>query len=657
MKTKLMTSLLLSVLLISAFTFTVTTNFAATAQVDEGPSLDGSTIPKYTDQLVIPPVYVPKNIYDCNGKMIRQEYTVTMSQFSQQILPSGYPKTVVFGYGGNAKDAVTGKYLGFVSNSPAPSFEAIRGVPVRVKWVNNLQTSFLPIDPTIHWADPNNMGMAMDMGNMEMVYDPFPPGYTEAQTPVPAVVHVHGAEVSSSFDGGPNQWFTVNGIHGSDYRSLYPTAANAAVYEYPNTQMGTTIWYHDHALGITRINVLSGLAGFYIIRDKNTCRDYVAPLLPKGKYEIPLAIQDRSFNDDGSLWFPTEGVNPGVHPYWQPEFFGDTIMVNGKLWPNLNVDRGQYRFRILDGSNARFYNLQLVVQGTGQILPFTLIGTDGGYIKSAVNVNSMLIAPGQRDDVLVDFSGLAPGTKIIMTNDAAAPYPAGDPVDPKTTAQIMQFTVTANWGRKAATLPTTLNPTLKYSYPTLHDPVKTRTLPFFEQMGADGPLAVFLNGQKWSGVLTETPRVGATEDWYLVNPTADTHPIHTHLTQFQLVKRIPFDAAQYELDWTNLNGMVPVPENVVPQKLAVTPYLTGPEEYPTEAEKAWRDTIIAPTGYVTVIRIRWAPQDSPLYGPNAPKPGVNQFAFNPTKGPGYVWHCHIVDHEDNEMMRPYKVVW
>ena len=655
MNTKISTLLLLSILLVSTFALAIATNLTATAQIVDAPSLDGSTIPKFTDQLVIPPVYVPKNIYDCNGKLIRQEYTVKMSSFYQQILPAGYPATQVFGYGGYVKDAITGKWLGFVSNSPGPTFEAIRGVPVRVKWVNNLQTSFLPIDPTLHWADPNNLGMMnMDESN---VYDTFPPGYADAQTPVPTAVHLHGAEVSSSFDGGPDQWFTANGIHGTGYRSLYPTAPNAAVYEYPNTQIAYTSFYHDHALGMTRINVMSGLAGIYLLRDKNTYRDYVAPLLPKGKYEIPLAIQDRSFNDDGSLWFPSVGNNPDIHPYWQPEFFGDTIMVNGKLWPNLNVDRGQYRFRIVDGSNARFYNLQFVVQGTGQVLPLKLIGTDGGYIKTAVNLNSLLIAPGQRDDILVDFSGIAPGTKILMTNDANAPYPDGDPVDPETTAQIMQFTVTANAGYTPKTLPTLLNPTLKYSYPNLHDPVKTRTLPFFEAMSAiDEPLAVYLNGQMWSGVLTETPRVGATEDWYLVNPTADAHPIHTHLTQFQLVKRIPFDWMQYEADWIALNGMPPVPESVVPTKLAVTPYFTGPAIYPTADENAWRDTIIAPPGYVTVIRIRWAPQDSPLYGTYAPKPGVNQFPFNPTKGPGYVWHCHIIDHEDNEMMRPYQVV-
>jgi FtsP/CotA-like multicopper oxidase with cupredoxin domain len=409
---------------------------------------------------------------------------------------------------------------------------------------------------------------------------------------------------------------------------------------------------------------MSGLAGFYLLRDLT---DPLQWKLPRGKYEIPIAIQDRGFNTDGSLWFPSVGNNPDVHPYWMPEFFGNAIMVNGKTWPNLNVDKGQYRFRLLDGSNARFYNLSLAIQGTGATLPFTQIGSDGGYIKSATTLDWLVIAPGERADILVDFSGLAPGTKIIMTNVAPAPFPDGDPTFPfgdptnplfaDTVGQIMQFTVTANCGFQAKQLPTTLNPTLKGTYPTLKTPDNTRTLPFFEQMSDVGePLGVFLNGQKWAGVLTETPRVGSTEDWLLVNPTGDAHPIHTHLTQFQLLYRVPFDALAYEADWVALNGAPPLPEAQVPETLDVTPYLTGPPIMPTANEKAWKDTIQAPPGFVTVIRIRWAPQDEPTSGPKAPGPGTNRYPFDPTDGPGYVWHCHIVDHEDNEMMRRYNVV-
>jgi FtsP/CotA-like multicopper oxidase with cupredoxin domain len=331
-------------------------------------------------------------------------------------------------------------------------------------------------------------------------------------------------------------------------------------------------------------------------------------------------------------------------------------MVNGKLWPNLNVDRGVYRFRILDGSNARFYELRLKIVGTENYIPFTQIGTEGGYLQSAANMDMIVISPGERADVLVDFSRLAPGTKVLMTNTAAAPYPDGDPIDPDTTGQIMQFTVTRGYGEKVKKLPQPLNPNLRNAYPTLVSNSPRRILPFFEAMSPiDEPTGVFLNGQQWAGVLTEMPRVGATEDWWLVNPTEDAHPIHTHLTQFQVLYRIPFNAIDYTAAWKAINGEPPVPLATVPTTVAVEPYLTGPPEAPRANERGWKDTVQTPPGYITVIRIRWAPQDAPTRGPLAPLPGVNLYAFNPTTGPGYVWHCHIVDHEDNEMMRRYNV--
>ncbi len=669
-------------LFVASMIATLFTVFNATpvveAQSANGPTLDPSTIPKYVDQLVIPPVYNPQWSYDHKNNQWIQQYKVDMTQFYQQILPityangtpTGFSQTKVWGYAGNAKDAITGKNLGYFQFTPSCTFDTIRGVPVQVTWTNKITSpSLFAVDPTIHWANPNNIPMQMDgmpmPGAPTAPFPPFPPGFDgtqenppeffwNAQSPVPLVTHLHGAVVQSSSDGGPNQWFTATGVHGPDYRTTKPTSNNSAVYFYPNEQEPTTLFYHDHALGMTRLNVASGLAGFWIIRDPH---DPIANKLPSGKYEIPLAIQDRAFNTDGSMWFPTEGNNPDIHPYWNPEFFGNTIMVNGKLWPNLNVDRGQYFFRIVDGSNARFYNMSLTVVGTGATIPFTQVMTDGGYEQSAVKENSLLIAPGERVGILVDFSKLAPGTKVIMNNDANAPYPMGDAVD-ENTGQIMQFTVGCHSGYKAKNLPTTLTSTLKGTYPTLKPTDLNRTLPYFEAVSAiDEPTGVFLNGQRWSGVLTETPRVGSTEDWWLVNPTMDTHPIHTHLTQFQVVKRIPFNATAYEEDWKALNGDIPVPIDVTPKTLSVQPYLTGPAEPPAANEHAWKDTIQTPPGYVTVIRIRWAPQDAPVSGPCAPKPGVNLYEFNPTIGPGYVWHCHIIDHEDNEMMRPYKVTW
>jgi FtsP/CotA-like multicopper oxidase with cupredoxin domain len=676
LKNKLAIVLVVSMLLSMFSIFNVS---SVNAQVDE-PTLDPSDIPKFVNQLVIPPVYIPSYTYDYKNHQWIQNYRVDMTEFTEQILPTmdengiptGFAQTTVWGYGGIAKDAVTGKYLGYFRNSPGATFEITKGLPSQVTWINKITTpEMFAVDPTLHWANPNNIPMmtAIEQAGLGLA-PPYPPGYDgnpiyvdeqttlnpdgwDAQSPVPLVTHVHGAIVRSDSDGGPEQWFTATGVHGQDYATTKPTSANSAVYYYPNDQQPATIWYHDHALGVTRLNVMSGLAGFYLIRDP--C-DTIAKKLPTGQYEIPIAIQDRSFNTDGSMWFPSEGNSPTDHPYWNPEFFGNTIMVNGKVWPNLDVDRGQYRFRVLDGSNARFYNMQLKVDGTGEIVPFTQIGTDGGYLQSAVQLTSLLIAPGERVDILVDFSKLAPGTKVIMTNDANAPYPDGDPVEIGNTDQIMQFTVGNKLGFKARNLPPLLEPTLKGSFPTLVADSPSRTLPYFEEMNNGEPVGVFLNGQKWMGVITETPKVGSTEDWWLVNPTGDTHPIHTHLAQFQVVYRQAFDAVQYEADWMALNGPVPVANDVVPQTLSVQSYLTGQPEYPPANEKGWKDTIQTPPGYVTVIRIRWAPQDTPVTGPHAAKPGVNLYSFDPSYGPGYVWHCHILDHEDNEMMRPYQVM-
>jgi FtsP/CotA-like multicopper oxidase with cupredoxin domain len=650
-RTTVLTSIATAMIVMSLFTVLASTVKAA----DSVALLDPLTIPKWVNQITgPPPVYVPRIIKDPLGKGIAFQYTVTMDESIQQILPSGYPKTPVWGYGGQAKDAVTGKKLGYVLNSPGPSFEAIRGIPTVVKWVNNIESSYMfAVDPTLHWANPNDMGMPMEPVDAP----PFPPGYPDAQSNVPLVAHLHGSEVSSLFDGGPNAWFTNAGTQGSGYNSLYPTASNAAVYYYPNEQPATMLWYHDHGLGVTRLNVMSGLAGFYPLRDP---QDLLGYILPSGAYEMPLAIQDRIFQTNGALYFPADqATNPDVHPYWAPEFFGDTIMVNGLVWPNMDVSRTMYRLRLLDGSNARFYTLSFIVNPgtlTETVLPFKQIGVEGGYLKSAVTQTQLTIAPGERADVIVDFSGLAPGTKILLKNTANAPFPDGDPVDPDTVGQIMQFTVTgksvpilvklkATLTKQAIAPAKILNRNLKGTWPTLPAPTKTRILTLWEVMGTGGPLEVLVNGQKWSAPVSETPEEGTTEEWVIVNLTGDTHPIHTHLTQFQLVSRQPIDADAYAADWVTLNGGEP-PYMSTPAELPIGPYLTlGSATGPAPNEFGWKDTIQMNPGEVTTIRLRFSPID-----------GSARYPFDPTVGPGYVWHCHIIDHEDNEMMRPYKVV-
>jgi spore coat protein A, manganese oxidase len=587
--------------------------------------LDPHTIPKYVNQLIVPPIFAR----DSSGLI-----KVNISLSRQQILPlkdasgksTGFGPTRVFTYGGLVGDPVNFKF------SPGPTFEAVKGVPTKVQWTNSLtNVHFLPVDPTIHWANPNKMATPVKPFNA------FPPGYPKAQFPIPTVTHLHGGETPSAFDGGPDSWFTYNGITGPGFVTR--------TYEYPNQQEATTLFYHDHALGATRLNLCAGLAGFYLIRDP---KDKIAPLLPQGKYEVPIAIQDRMFfqkdsSGNNDLAFPYVGINPAIHPYWFPEFFGDTIMINGQVWPNLNVDRGQYRFRIVNGSNARFYTLFF-----SNGMSFVQIGSDGGYLKSAVKLTKLTLGTGERADILVDFSNIAPGTKIILKNNAPGPFPTGTPADPNTVGQIMQFTVGKNVGFKAKTLPSLLNPTLAGpSFPTLAQTKLKRVLTLNEYTNSLGPIALFLNGQMWDAPVSETPKVGTTEDWIFANTTMDTHPMHLHLIQFQLVNRQNFNAAKYLADWLKANkagltsGHLPLtkPTVVVP----VEPYLSGNPTPPDPNECGWKDVIRANPGQVTRIRARFARQNGTPFG------------FDATGGPGYVWHCHIVDHEDNEMMRPMKL--
>jgi len=612
-------------------------------------TLDPTTIPKWVNQITgPPPVYVPTPVLDGQGNVVRYDYLVKMETKTQQVLPAGFPETPVWGYGGEAKDALTGEGLGFVLNSPGPTFEATRGIPNQVTWENDIAVpSMFCVDPTIHWANPTGMA------DPETPFTACPPGYADAQAPTPLVPHLHGGEVPSTSDGGPEAWFTYNGLQGTGYSSLPGAAGNQAIYDYPDTQQPTTLWYHDHALGMTRLNVMSGLAGFYLLRDPD---DPAAAVLPSGMYEQPLVLQDRIFNEDGSLWFPTEGVNPDIHPYWQPEFFGNTIMVNGLVWPNLDVTQGWYRFRFLDGSNARFYTLRFVPTGGGANLPFWVIGSDGGYLVSPQAMTTFTFAPGERVDLLVDFSNAPVGSTVRVMNTAKAPFPAGAAPDPRTVGQIVQFTVKSTvhgqGGFAAGTdlvaaLPAPLNPTLIGTFPTLAapDPSYVRIHTLYEVEGPEGPLMVTLDGQMWEAPISEKPTQGTTEMWVVFDTTGDSHPIHLHLTQFQLVSRQRFNVDKYLEDWIAANGGEEPPfmnptVNVPDYRV----YLHGTPKGPAPNELGWKDTVRMNPGEVTILLVRYAAQDGSAY------------AFDPTVGPGYVWHCHIIDHEDNEMMRPYVVV-
>jgi len=554
--------------------------------------LDPMTLTKYVDPLPIPgamPMAGP-NYYEIGAYEIHQQ------------LHSQLPPTYLFGYGTSQETA----------SYPAATIVATRGVPIDIKWTNHLGFDHpvkFAFDPTIEHAITT--------------------------TGIPITAHVHGAEVEPESDGGPMTWFT-NGFaeKGPDWKH--------EINHYANTQLASLIWYHDHAFGFTRHNVYAGLAGAYLIRDPgNEPAD-----LPSGAYEIPLVIQDKMFQADGQLWYPNEGDNP-EHPIWTPEFFGDVILVNGKIWPYLAVEPRKYRFHFLDGSNARFYSLALNERVNSQPGPaFYQIGTDGGYLNEPVLLNDpnskssprLLMAPGERADVVIDFSAYAPGTEFLLKNTAKAPYPAGDAVDPQTTGQIMLVRVVPSTGPDTSVLPAQLATVTRLSNPTV-----TRTMTLNELQGADGPLGALLNGTPYMGTVTETPKLGTTEMWEIVNLTADTHPIHLHLVQFQLLNRQKFNAHRYQTAFDQANPTLPT-TNYTP--VAVGPYLKGKPTPADPNERGWKDTYRANPGEVTRFLIRFAPQDD----------ASPSFAFDATAEPGYVWHCHILEHEENDMMRPFKLV-
>jgi FtsP/CotA-like multicopper oxidase with cupredoxin domain len=527
--------------------------------------------------------------------------------------------------------------------------------------------SYIALDQTLHWADPLNQHQNMPM--------------TPYVGPVPAVPHLHGGEVPSAFDGGPDAWWTP-GMAQTGPGFVTDT------YVYPNAQQATTLWYHDHALGATRLNVYAGLAGFYLLRDPA-----MEPAnLPGGAldpatdmygnlYEREIVIQDRMFDTNGQLFWPNVGINPTLHPFWLPEFFGDHIMVNGKTWPYLQVEPRRYRLRLLNGSNARFYDLALTDVRGSKGPGFWQIGSDGGLLEfpallqdpKSSNGPRLIIAPGERADLIVDFAGYA-GRTLNMTNTAKAPYPAGATVNSKTTGLIMQFRVgtTVTGGADNSLAPaaaTALRTPIERPIPNSVG----RALTLNENMGPGGPLEMFVNNTMWDMTTSETPTIGSTEVWEIINLTADAHPIHLHLIEFQLINRQGFNVTKYnQVYGMPMPGMgPPLPYNTVSAatggKLGgnpdVTPYLSKKITLPDRNETGWKDTFRMNPGEVTRVLVRVAPQDANARAGGPVGPGMNLFPFDPTAGlgstdsfgfpggPGYVWHCHIVDHEDNEMMR------
>jgi len=691
----------------------------------------GSAWGQAAGQVMLSPKVIPQFVeplpHFANHRMTGTSFTASAEEIQQMVLPATFYAALLPPY--NAGTYVWGYNVnGVGAHYPGFTVEAARGAPTTALYSNNLPVAgsivqqYLTVDQTLHWADP-----LMQMGSL------LP--YTG---PPPIVTHLHGAEVPSEFDGAPDQWFTPDGMRGAGYRSLFPVAGNEAVYEYPNDQDPTTLWFHDHALGVTRLNVYAGLAAYYLLRDWSIER----PSLPGGpsdttvtepgraifadnqyKPEIELAIQDRMFDTNGQLYFPSIGINP-EHPYWIPEFFGNVMLVNGKTWPYLNVEPRRYRFRVLDGCNARFLRMWLqnpVTLAFGP--PIWQIGSDGGLLSAPVKLDAstltptyLFLGPGERADVIIDFSGFA-GQTLTLLNNAKAPFPKGAAANPKTTGLIMQFrvgtVVTGNGGIDPSYNPATLvSPRLSPITPIAPaSAIVKRQLTLNEVMGMGGPLEVLVNNTKWSGkrvvgmnpdgshvmtpipgltpnlqgdYMSELPTVGTTEIWEIINLTADAHPMHLHLTQFQLISRQPFNVSGYNKAYAaafpggyDFTMMMNVPAGVfIPAfgpplayntanadgalggSPAIRRYLQGVPALPLREETGWKDTIKAYPGEVTRIAVRFTRQDGLPFTFDAT--GNTLIAVdrddNLAGGPGYVWHCHIVDHEDNEMMRPYLPV-
>ncbi|MCU6708869.1 multicopper oxidase [Paenibacillus sp. J5C_2022] len=514
-------------------------------------------LPRFIDKLPVPPVLKP-----VSSKGGVRYYEATMSQFYQS-LHSSMPDTKVWGY--------EGIY-------PGPVIEVSKGERIRVKWRNELPDKhFLPIDKTVHGA--------------------------VGDTPeVRTVVHLHGGVTKADSDGYPDAWFT-NG-----FKEVGP-AFTQQVYEYDNPHEACTLWYHDHAIGITRLNIYAGLAGYYMIHDRNER----SLNLPKERYDIPLMIQDRCFQQDGSLYYPSAPADPIDNPeHMNPsiisKFMGDTILVNGKVWPYLEVEPRKYRLRFINGSNARYYKLRL-----GSYERMNQIATDAGLLNHPVPMRTIVLAPAERAEIIIDFS-VYRNQKIVLYNDAKDNYhefPDDPEVNKKQSRYVMQFRVHSPLrGVDTSTIPNRLNHIAFYK---AEQAARNRMLALIVRDDRYGRKMRLLDYKLWNDPVSEKPALGDIEIWDLFNPTSGGHPIHIHLVKFQILDYQDFDVKHYE------------------ETKEVR--LIGHRYPPPPNERGWKDIVNVYHGKYARVIAKFAPYSG-----------------------RFVWHCHILEHEDYEMMRPFDVV-
>ncbi len=645
-----------------------------------GGSLDPLSVPKYRTPMLIPPVMPRADVIrHRRGKPV-DYYKISVKQFAQQVLPAGFPTTTVWGYGATAARHHRGL---LIHNAPSLTIEARHNRPVRVKWTNDLvdgngnyRPHLLPVDPTLHWANPPGGDTRRDT---RPSFASTPGPYTG---PVPLVTHVHGAVgVGDESDGYAESWYlpAADNIpydyatEGTWYDFFAGKAAATfgtrwgpgfATFQYPNRGRASTDWYHDHTLGMTRLNVYAGPAGFFIIRggpagddavlDRRTGQRASFPgpaprendRFPSDKHyrEIPIAIQDRAFGEDGALFYPDtraffDGItgpylpDTDVSPIWNPEFFGNLMMVNGNTWPFQTVEQRRYRFRVLNGCQSRFLILDFSEMPGVEVWA---IGNEGGFLSAPVNLTTqnedrLLMGPAERADLIVDFTNVPLGSHVLGNLGPDEPFGGGEPgedfdaADPATTGQIMEFRVVP-----ARTVDRSTPPRFLRLPPITPLPPETVTRPLvlLEEMSSvydDAPTEALLGTvagdpnvapglwakQLWMDPVTENPALGTTEVWELYNTTPDGHPMHIHEVAFEVVSR----------------QEIVVDEDTMEVQVVPSSAPTPPEPW----ETGFKDTVVAYPGQVTRIRARF---DTPGQ---------------------YVWHCHIVEHEDNEMMRPYRI--
>jgi spore coat protein A len=513
-----------------------------------------ASIDRYIDPLPIPKRLAPEGT---RGNV--DLYRNRMVQFEKQ-LHSQLPPTRLWGY--------EGQY-------PGPTIEAMRDRPIEVRWENNLPTGhMLLVDPRLHGA----------------------------MAPAPAVrtvPHLHGSRTSSASDGLPERWFVPGQF---------------ALYSYSNKQRAATLWYHDHAVGITRLNIYAGLSAFYFLRDKQE----LSMNLPSGEFEIPLLLQDRTLDEKGQLVYSPTNEDGKKLPggVWGPEFFGKLPVVNGAVYPYLEVEPRRYRLRFLNGANSRFFNLYLNLASHPTDNPSLMmvhqIGSDGGLLASPVAMKNLLLGPAERADVIVDFSGLD-GKTVTLSNTAAVPYPGWAMLQSLHAPlnELMQFRVTRanSAANKVFSLPSTIPLTRL-------DPAQalvTRDFVLSERLDPQGgSLGVRINDKGYDDPVTEFPKLGSIEKWRFINMTDDAHPMHLHLVHFQILERQGFDYGAF------LQGKL---------------QLVGTPRPPAANEAGWKDTAIVSPREVLTIIIPWEGYTG-----------------------RYVYHCHMLEHEDNDMMRPFEVI-